>query len=868
MTFIYAKCSALDKLKLWDSLYYLASNMKLPWLVGGDFNVLLNEEDKIGGLPVYPPEFEDFSFCVNSCELLDTGYKGSPFTWWNVWPNAECIFKRLDKIFVNSPFQSLFPTTEVEHLIRTGSDHAPLFMTCGEATTTFTKPFKFQNFWTKHTSFKEGHPQATRFKGRCGQNKEADRNTRFFHDDVNDKRQKLQLKRIQNHDGNWIELQERMADAAVEFFQNQFTQEDDHTRVVHDRLEKILPSLISSNQSGFVKGRSIFETILLTQEIVTYIRLREKPANVVIKLNMEKAYDRVSWKYLMHILRKMGFAECFINMIWNLISNNWCSVLINGQASGLFHSTRGVKQGDPLSPSLFIISLEVLSRSLNKLFEDMRFKGFGMPKWADPLNHLAYADNTIIFSSADPYSLRKIVKVLSKYEHTSGQMINKTKSSFYMHYSVSSMVSNSIGTITGFSKGEFPFTYLGWPIFYTRRRKDCYNDLIKNVKAKLHSWKWKPLSYGGKSTLISSVLRSMPTHILSVIDPPKNVIEHLHKAFARFFWSTKEESRSRHWTKWKNLCLPKEEGGVGFRSLHDVLKALFAKLWWKFRTSKSLWSNFMWNKYCKKEIPTTVQFRQGSHVWRKILEAREEVEHKILWKMNRGSANEVAEFRVDDTWDEQLLAQSFPANIAQHIRQKVIFGTTDDSWDVPRWMPSPSGNFSVSSAWNILRHRDHVYPYYNKLWTKGSSNCNHMGTLEEEKYDEIGEITNLVAEAKAIVEGLAYCVERQQHPLIMETDSLAMRKIIDGEWANPWCIGAEVRKIKHIKNNYNVVFQYVLREGNIVADFFANLAFNFAGTHTFQSFNELPSAGKKLINMDKSQIPNLQIRIVKRRELY
>ncbi|XP_075077075.1 uncharacterized protein LOC142163830 [Nicotiana tabacum] len=165
MTFVYAKCSALDRLELWDSLYYLVSNMKLPWLVGGVFNVLLSEEEKIGGLPVYPPEYEDFAFYVNSCELFDTG-------------------------------------------------------------------------------------------------------------------------------------------------------------VVHDRLEKILPSLISSNQSGFVKGRSIFENIMLTEEIVTDIRLREKSANVVIKLDMAKAYDRVSWKYLMHVFRKMGFAECFINMIWNLISNN------------------------------------------------------------------------------------------------------------------------------------------------------------------------------------------------------------------------------------------------------------------------------------------------------------------------------------------------------------------------------------------------------------------------------------------------------------------------------------------------------------------------------------------------------------------
>ncbi|XP_070045180.1 uncharacterized protein [Nicotiana tomentosiformis] len=308
----------------------------------------------------------------------------------------------------------------------------------------------------------------------------------------------------------------------------------------------------------------------------------------------------------------------------------------------------------------------------------------------DPLNHLTYADDTIILSSADPYSLRKIVDVLSKYEHTSGQMINKTKGSFYMHSNVSSTVSSSIGTINGFSRGEFPFTYLGCPIFYIRRRKDYYNDLIKNVKAKLHSWKGKLISYGEKATLISSVLQNMPTHILSVIDPPKNVLEHIHKTFARFFWSNKEEGRSRHWTKWQNLCLPKEEEGVGFRSLHD-------------------------------ELPTTVQFRQGYRVWRKILEAREEVEHEILWEMNRVSTNvwhenwtglralyhivpndytinediqEVAELRVDDTWDEQLLAQSFPTEIAQHIRQEVPFDTTEDSWDVPRWMPTPSGKFS------------------------------------------------------------------------------------------------------------------------------------------------------------------------------
>nr|XP_018633309.1 uncharacterized protein LOC108948573 [Nicotiana tomentosiformis] len=124
-------------------------------MVGGDFNVFLHEDKKIGGLLVHPPEYEDFAFCVNSSGLFDLDYKGSPFTWWNGSPNAKCIFKRLDRIHVNLSFQNLFPTIEVEHLIRTGSDHGPLLMICGEQRSNYIKPFKFLNFWTKHANFKE-----------------------------------------------------------------------------------------------------------------------------------------------------------------------------------------------------------------------------------------------------------------------------------------------------------------------------------------------------------------------------------------------------------------------------------------------------------------------------------------------------------------------------------------------------------------------------------------------------------------------------------------------------------------------------------------------------------------------------------------
>uniref|UniRef100_M0ZKY9 RNA-directed DNA polymerase (Reverse transcriptase) n=1 Tax=Solanum tuberosum TaxID=4113 RepID=M0ZKY9_SOLTU len=148
------------------------------------------------------------------------------------------------------------------------------------------------------------------------------------------------------------------------------------SKVVQEKMVIILPEIISTNQTSFVRGRSITENVLLAREIIRDIHRRDKLHNVVVKLGMAKAYDRVSWKYLLKVLRCFGFSERIINVVLRLISNNWYSMLVNGQSFGFFQSSRGLKQGDPLSPTLFIIAAEVLSMSLNKLFEDQVFRGY------------------------------------------------------------------------------------------------------------------------------------------------------------------------------------------------------------------------------------------------------------------------------------------------------------------------------------------------------------------------------------------------------------------------------------------------------------------------------------------------------------
>ncbi|XP_070036172.1 uncharacterized protein [Nicotiana tomentosiformis] len=187
-------------------------------------------------------------------------------------------------------------------------------------------------------------------------------------------------------------------------------------------------------------------------------------------------------------------------------------MLINGQPHGFFKSTRGVKQGDPLSPTLFIIAAEALSRGLNALHLNLYFYSFGLPKWSPKTNHLAYVDDTIIFSSSHAKSLQLVMEVLKAYEAASSQLVNKGKLAVYMHHSTSLEVVAKVERITGIGRQEFPFTYLGYPIFYSRRKMDYYQGLLTKVLDKLHSWKGKLLSVGGSAVLISHVTVDIGHH--------------------------------------------------------------------------------------------------------------------------------------------------------------------------------------------------------------------------------------------------------------------------------------------------------------------------------------------------------------------
>ncbi|XP_073022635.1 uncharacterized protein [Primulina eburnea] len=170
------------------------------------------------------------------------------------------------------------------------------------------------------------------------------------------------------------------------------------SKLLYSRLRDVVERLVSPNQSGFVPGRMISDNILLAQELTHSITLPSRGGNVILKLDMAKAYDRVQWHFLFDVMRHFGFSERVVALVSACISHCHFSVNINGSLSGFFGSTRGLRQGDPLSPLLFVLGAEYLSRGLDRLY--LQHPALRYRSDCDILiSHLAYADDVIIFAS-------------------------------------------------------------------------------------------------------------------------------------------------------------------------------------------------------------------------------------------------------------------------------------------------------------------------------------------------------------------------------------------------------------------------------------------------------------------------------------
>ncbi|XP_021815358.1 uncharacterized protein LOC110757915 [Prunus avium] len=471
------------------------------------------------------------------------------------------------------------------------------------------------------------------------------------------------------------------------------------SKVLANRLKIILPSLISPSQSAFVSSRLISDNSILVAEIIHCLRSRRrgKKGFLALKLDMSKAYDRIEWSFLEQMMKKLGFAEQWVRLIMTCVTTVTYSFLVNGSPCGYLTPSRGLRQGDLLSPYLFILCTQGFSSFLTQAERDGRLQGVSICRGAPPINHLMFADDCYLFARANVRDCRTIKEALYWYEWVSGQQVNLQKSAICFSKNVKRQDQLDLAASLDVSCADHYDKYLGLPMI-VGRNKD-------------------------------------------------------------FWWNGNSGDRKIHWLAWDKLCQPKDLGGLGFRDLYAFNLAMLAKQGWRLiQYPNSLIANVLRAKYFPDksflEVPVS---ENSSCVWKSICAARKILLQGSRWQVGSGAeidiwkdpwvprpstfrfispkphgcaVTKVNEFILDHPrrWNVSLLSNLlYPPDVDVIQTIPLSFHLRDDTliWHFDKKsfsLASAKGGFSVD-----LIHRDSpISPLYNPSLTPSQRLANAL----------------------------------------------------------------------------------------------------------------------------------------------
>lgn len=349
------------------------------------------------------------------------------------------------------------------------------------------------------------------------------------------------------------------------------------SKIIADRLAQILPTVISKNQKGFIQGRNIKDCLCLASEAINLRHKKSYAGNIALKIDITKSFDTLDWNFLLKVLNCFGFNNTFCNWIKTILASATLSISINGAQQGYFSCSRGVRQGHPLSPLLFCLAEEALSRGIEKLVEEGKVKLITSSRNLQMPSHCFYADDIMIYCKGNIESLEALRDLFTKYANSAGQVISCRKSTIYSGGISPTRLQNIINLL-GCRVGTLPFNYLGVPIF-KGRPKACYlQPIADKVKSKLSAWKASLLSIAGRVQLVKSVVTSMLTHTFAIYSWPISLLKDMERCIKNFIWSGDTSKRKLVTVAWKKICNPYEEGGLGIRSLICLNEAFNLKL--------------------------------------------------------------------------------------------------------------------------------------------------------------------------------------------------------------------------------------------------------------------------------------------------
>ncbi|CAL1391746.1 unnamed protein product [Linum trigynum] len=506
------------------------------------------------------------------------------------------------------------------------------------------------------------------------------------------------------------------------------------TKAMTSRLKPVMRKLVSPRQSSFIPGRQTADNILVVQEVLhSFRKKRGKKGGLVFKIDLEKAYDRLRWDFLRDTLKEVGLPSSWINCIMYCVEQNRMRILWNGELSEPFSPSRGVRQGDPLSPYLFVLCMERLSHRIDHAVREGLWKPVKLSVNGPPLTHLFFADDLLLFAEAENRQITIIRQCLEDFCFSSGQRVNYSKSIIYVSPNIGRRKATQMSQRAGIPLKAALGKYLGIQAIQERVTKGRYQSLILRIQKRMAPWKARRLSFAARLTLTQSVSVSLPVYNMQTELIPMGVCRSIDKLNRDFIWGDEEEKTKMHLVAWEKMTKSKKQGGVGIRPTRQANLAMLAKSGWRLLHDKeSIWTQVMKAKYARhrQDLDMIRPIKGSSFSWASIAKVASLLKKGCAWNIKDGKKThfwldcwvsqvplrelvteqipldlegaKVADMVGEDGgWRRELFENYLPEDVVQKILSVAVDNDSEEE-DRLLWSASANGNFTTKSAFHLL----------------------------------------------------------------------------------------------------------------------------------------------------------------------